>query len=81
MSMTEPPAQQASRLSPCNAICRIDPLTQLCMGCGRTMDEIGRWSKLTDEQRRQVMGLLPSRMRKLVRQREAAGLDGRQGDQ
>ncbi|MEM1284889.1 MAG: DUF1289 domain-containing protein [Pseudomonadota bacterium] len=79
--MTEPPAQQASRLSPCNAICRIDPLTQLCMGCGRTMDEIGRWSKLTDEQRRQVMGLLPSRMRKLVRQREAAGLDGRQGDQ
>ncbi|MGD1885747.1 MAG: DUF1289 domain-containing protein [Cohaesibacteraceae bacterium] len=79
--MTEPPAQQASRLSPCNAICRIDPLTQLCMGCGRTMDEIGRWSKLSDEQRRQVMGLLPSRMRKLVRQREAAGLDGRQGDQ
>ena len=45
------------------------------------MDEIGRWSKLSDEQRRQVMGLLPSRMRKLVRQREAAGLDGRQGDQ
>ena len=79
MSLSEPPAQQASRLSPCNAICRIDPMMRLCIGCGRTIDEIGRWSKLTDAQRLQVMHLLPARMRKLGPQRAAAGLDAGPG--
>ncbi|MEM6382476.1 MAG: DUF1289 domain-containing protein [Pseudomonadota bacterium] len=62
-------------LSPCIQVCRIDPMLRLCLGCGRTMDEIGRWAKLTDPQRRKVMGILPTRLRKMGPQRRAIGLD------
>jgi predicted Fe-S protein YdhL (DUF1289 family) len=79
--MATPPAQQGSTLSPCVQICRIDPLLDLCLGCGRTMDEIGRWSKLTDPQRLQVMALLPDRMKHLKKQRRAAGIDDQDGGQ
>ncbi|MBV6657360.1 MAG: DUF1289 domain-containing protein [Devosiaceae bacterium] len=61
-------------------VCRIDQLTRLCLGCGRTMDEIGRWSRLTDPQRLAVMSILPGRLEKLGPQRRAIGLeDGAQG--
>jgi hypothetical protein len=76
-----PPAQQSATLSPCVQICRIDPLLRLCLGCGRTLDEIGRWSKLTDPQRLMVMGQLPTRMKNLEPQRKAAGIAGPSGDQ
>lgn len=69
------PAQQTATLSPCVQVCRIDPLLSLCLGCGRTLDEIGRWSKLTDPQRLRVMGQLPERMKHLGPQRKAAGID------
>jgi hypothetical protein len=49
-------------------------MLRLCLGCGRTLDEIGRWSKLDDEQRLMVMEQLPYRMEKLEPQRRAAGL-------
>lgn len=70
-----PSKQQEAPLSPCNQICRIDPLLKLCLGCGRTMEEIARWSKLTDPQRLHVMDQLPDRMKHLVKQRRAAGID------
>ncbi|MFK7791773.1 MAG: DUF1289 domain-containing protein [Devosiaceae bacterium] len=78
---TPPPAQQDTAVSPCLQICRIDPLLRLCLGCGRTLDEIGRWSKLTNLQRRQVMGQLPDRMKHLGPQRKAAGIDDVAGQQ
>ncbi|MFN3171503.1 MAG: DUF1289 domain-containing protein [Hyphomicrobiales bacterium] len=80
-SATPPPAHQNSVLSPCIQICRIDPLLQLCLGCGRTMDEIGRWSKLSDPQRLQVMDVLPDRMKHLKMQRKAAGIEDQAGGQ
>lgn len=79
--MATPPAHQNTTLSPCVQICRMDPLLELCLGCGRTMDEIARWSKLTDPQRRQVMEQLPDRMKHLTVQRRAAGIDRQDGDQ
>ncbi|MEO0382438.1 MAG: DUF1289 domain-containing protein [Pseudomonadota bacterium] len=80
-SATPPAAHQSSVLSPCIQICRIDPLLQLCLGCGRTMDEIGRWSKLSDSQRLQVMDVLPDRMKHLKMQRKAAGIEEQAGGQ
>lgn len=68
-SPTEPAA-----LTPCVQVCQIDQMLRLCLGCGRTLDEIGRWSKLTDPQRLMVMQQLPQRMTKLEPQRKAAGL-------
>ena len=29
--------------SPCNDICKIDRPSGLCIGCGRTLSEIGEW--------------------------------------
>lgn len=61
-------------LTPCVQVCQIDQMLRLCLGCGRTLDEIGRWSKLNDPQRLMVMQQLPKRMKKLEPQRRAAGL-------
>jgi prolyl-tRNA editing enzyme YbaK/EbsC (Cys-tRNA(Pro) deacylase)/predicted Fe-S protein YdhL (DUF1289 family) len=38
--------------SPCISVCRMDPVTQLCEGCFRTIDEIGQWSGASDAAKR-----------------------------
>lgn len=63
-------------LTPCIGVCRIDPMLRLCVGCGRTLDEIGRWARLSDPERRHIMeACLPARLPKLRRQRRALGLE------
>ena len=42
----------------------LDPETGLCEGCGRTREEIGRWFRLSEEERLRIMAELPERMRK-----------------
>jgi len=37
--------------SPCRGICKIDEPSQLCEGCYRSIDEITRWSRMTDDQK------------------------------
>ena len=81
MPAVPPPAQQGSTLSPCIQVCRIDPMLKLCVGCGRTMDEIGRWSRLNDSQRLHVMDQLQARIEKLGPQRSALGLGSKGTDQ
>lgn len=48
--------------TPCIAVCMIDPKTDLCFGCGRTLPEIARWGKLASDERRALMAELPARM-------------------
>jgi predicted Fe-S protein YdhL (DUF1289 family) len=48
--------------SPCILVCSIDMKTGYCFGCGRTRDEIGAWTSMTPEARREVMGDLPARL-------------------
>jgi uncharacterized protein len=48
--------------SPCNKICVVDPATGLCVGCGRTLAEIGGWIGFTPEERRRIMAELPARL-------------------
>jgi predicted Fe-S protein YdhL (DUF1289 family) len=50
--------------SPCIRVCTLDPETGLCEGCGRTRDEIGRWFRLSEEERLKIMADLPDRMRR-----------------
>ena len=50
--------------TPCIRVCTLDPETGLCEGCGRTAEEIGRWFRLTEEERVQIMGELEERMRR-----------------
>jgi uncharacterized protein len=37
-------------ITPCNNICRLDK-TDICIGCGRTIEEIGFWKEFDDQQR------------------------------
>jgi uncharacterized protein len=48
--------------TPCIAVCIIDPKTNLCFGCGRTLPEIARWPRMESAERRGVMAALPQRM-------------------
>jgi predicted Fe-S protein YdhL (DUF1289 family) len=41
--------------SPCISVCRLDPATRICIGCGRTIAEIAAWSNLSDAERRAIM--------------------------
>jgi uncharacterized protein len=47
--------------SPCVSICRMDPRTQWCEGCYRTLDEIAAWSRMDDEQKREVWRMIAKR--------------------
>jgi len=40
----------------------MDPRTNLCFGCGRTLPEIARWYRMESIERLAVMALLPARM-------------------
>jgi predicted Fe-S protein YdhL (DUF1289 family) len=40
----------------------MDPRRGLCLGCGRTLDEIARWAQMSDAERERVMAELPQRM-------------------
>jgi predicted Fe-S protein YdhL (DUF1289 family) len=48
--------------SPCVKICTLDARSGLCLGCGRSIDEIARWTAMTAADRSRVIGELPARM-------------------
>ena len=48
--------------TPCIAVCMMDPRTNLCFGCGRTLAEIARWHRMDNAERLSVMAELPARM-------------------
>jgi len=48
--------------SPCVKICTLDARSGLCLGCGRTIDEITRWTAMSTEERRRIMAELAARM-------------------
>jgi predicted Fe-S protein YdhL (DUF1289 family) len=48
--------------SPCIKLCILDERSGLCQGCGRTVDEIGRWAALDEAGRLSIMAELPARL-------------------
>ena len=50
--------------SPCLKICIYEAGSGICAGCGRTLDEIARWSAMSGEERRRIMADLPARLAK-----------------
>jgi predicted Fe-S protein YdhL (DUF1289 family) len=40
----------------------MDPRSNLCFGCGRTLAEIARWHRMESAERLSVMAELPARM-------------------
>lgn len=58
MNPTSPPRPIAT---PCVKVCVVDGASGLCLGCWRTLPEIGGWSGLTDAERARIMAELPGR--------------------
>jgi uncharacterized protein len=52
--------------TPCVQICVLDPVSNLCIGCGRTGTEIGGWTGMTPDQRRAIIAGLPERMHQMT---------------
>jgi predicted Fe-S protein YdhL (DUF1289 family) len=42
-------------VTPCQGICKMNPTTNKCIGCFRTLEEITDWTSYTEEQRLNVM--------------------------
>lgn len=55
-------------LSPCIGICSLDD-DGLCQGCRRSAAEIAAWTRMDDDQRLQLMEILPSREAGVVPER------------
>ena len=55
--------------SPCVKICVVHPQERICTCCLRSIDEITRWSKMSAEERRDVMDALPERKPLLSKRR------------
>ena len=55
--------------SPCVRICVVHPEARICTGCLRTIEEIGQWSRMSREERRDIMKVLPDRASLLSKRR------------
>jgi predicted Fe-S protein YdhL (DUF1289 family) len=44
--------------SPCINVCTMDETSGLCRGCARTLDEIARWSSMSECDKLQVWRLI-----------------------
>ena len=42
-------------MSPCTKNCSLNNSTNICKGCGRTINEIVEWTRMTDEEKHEVM--------------------------
>jgi predicted Fe-S protein YdhL (DUF1289 family) len=49
--------------SPCIKTCVVDGVSQLCLGCGRTLPEIAKWGSLSEAERLAIMATLAERMK------------------
>ncbi|NBU26641.1 MAG: DUF1289 domain-containing protein [Caulobacteraceae bacterium] len=56
--MNQPPRPIAT---PCIKVCIVDGESNLCLGCHRTLPEIGGWARMTEAEREGVMAELPGR--------------------
>ncbi len=48
--------------TPCIKVCAVDAGSGLCIGCGRSLDEIARWATMDAAERRRIMAGLAERM-------------------
>ena len=47
--------------SPCISVCVMDAASGFCLGCWRTLDEIGAWSVLDADSKRAVLAAILER--------------------
>ncbi|MBL8645579.1 MAG: DUF1289 domain-containing protein [Rhodospirillaceae bacterium] len=58
--------------SPCISVCSVDPVTKMCIGCLRTLQEIGAWRSMTPDEKRACVAATEERALSIPR-RSAGG--------
>ncbi len=48
--------------SPCINVCALDPAGTTCLGCGRTLAEIGEWASVSPERQREIVAAATERL-------------------
>ena len=48
--------------SPCVSVCRINPVSEQCEGCLRTLQEIAAWGRMDDAGKRVIWAQIEQRM-------------------
>jgi len=56
-------AAAAGDASPCTRTCVLDRVTGYCIGCGRSGEEIARWTEMAAAERASVVAALAARLR------------------
>ncbi|MBM3513443.1 MAG: DUF1289 domain-containing protein [Alphaproteobacteria bacterium] len=49
------PSDEEVVVSPCISVCSIDAATKMCIGCLRTLKEIGAWRTMTAPEKKDVV--------------------------
>jgi predicted Fe-S protein YdhL (DUF1289 family) len=49
-------------ITPCIRLCTLDPADNVCVGCGRTLAEIGDWMRYSEAERQAIVDALPARL-------------------
>jgi len=62
--------------TPCVKVCIVDPVSGLCIGCGRTVAEIAGWGAMSEADRLIAMAGLEAR---LIAMRSRGARGGRAG--
>jgi uncharacterized protein len=68
MTGTEAPIEttvETAIATPCTRVCVVHPTLKLCLGCGRSIDEIAGWIGYNAAERAQIMAQLPARLARL----------------
>ena len=65
--------------TPCVKICVVDPASAVCVGCGRSVAEIGAWRDMSEAARLAVMAGLDGRLREARSRSGRGGLRRRRG--
>jgi predicted Fe-S protein YdhL (DUF1289 family) len=47
--------------SPCVNVCQMHPQKHYCVGCLRTIEEIGNWLEMRNEEKREVLARIEQR--------------------
>ena len=64
--------------TPCVQVCVVDGASGLCLGCFRTLSEVGAWSGLSVVQRAAIMADLPARKGRIAPEKLALIMNGKQ---
>jgi predicted Fe-S protein YdhL (DUF1289 family) len=68
MTAPGPTPPHTAVASPCNRVCTLND-DSVCLGCGRTLDDITRWSTMTEADKARCVALAADRLRLMGRGR------------